>query len=207
MAQRRIAPVVDKHDKQRTYRQQLGRHSRAMREEFYFEALLIDYAILEDRLRSVIYHMGLLANRRSVGIWKKTRPYLLEVVQQYKNEDENDKLGLSNISGKMKIVRSVMRWAAESSTSEDDKYQKILRSQCRKLDLDECIKTLANISNWCDYRNEIVHALMNKNIDSVDAELKNHAEEGLQLARFLDSQERILKQGNKIRKMMNLPLD
>ena len=60
---RMIKPVIDNADKQRTYREHKARYKKAMENEFYFEALLIDYALMEDRLRSMIYHMGFLRDR------------------------------------------------------------------------------------------------------------------------------------------------
>lgn len=41
-SERQIKPVKDNIDKQRTYREHKGRYKRAMENEFYFEALLID---------------------------------------------------------------------------------------------------------------------------------------------------------------------
>lgn len=63
MAERKIAPVKDNLDKQRTYAKQKGRYKSAMSNEFYLEAIMIDYALLEDRFRSMLYHMGFLSNR------------------------------------------------------------------------------------------------------------------------------------------------
>lgn len=45
-----------------------------------------------------------------------------------------------------------------------------------------------------------------KNLDSLSMELKAHAEKGMQLANFFDSQEKLLKRGNKIRKSANLQM-
>ena len=207
MPARKIDAVTDMRDKQRTYGRQLGRHKKAMSEAFYFEALLIDYALLEDRLRSILYHMGLLANRQATGIWKKARPYLQDIVSTYKYDGENSTLGISNISGKMKIVRSVLLWTGSASDDPKHKHLSILQEQCGKLELEKCLVVLGKITDWCAYRNEVVHALMNKNIESMETELQARADEGLKLARFLDSQEKILKQGNRIRKSVNLPMN
>lgn len=49
---KRIASVDNNYDKQMTYREQLGKYKVAMEHAFYFEALLIVYAMMEDRLRS-----------------------------------------------------------------------------------------------------------------------------------------------------------
>ena len=47
-------------DKQETYRTLLSRHKLAMKHGFYFEALLIDYAMLEDRLVAFLWRQGYL---------------------------------------------------------------------------------------------------------------------------------------------------
>ena len=49
--EKQIAAVKDNAEKQEVYRKQLGRYRRALNNEFYFEAMLIVYAMIEDRLR------------------------------------------------------------------------------------------------------------------------------------------------------------
>ena len=67
--------------------------------------------------------------------------------------------------------------------------------------------TIKEIEEWCSYRNEIVHALMNKNLESMESELKEKAEAGMRLASRIDLQERMIKKGNKIRKGINLVIE
>lgn len=55
MSKRMIKPVESNTDKAFTYRQMKGRYIKAISEQFYFETLMIDYAMIEDRLRSFIY--------------------------------------------------------------------------------------------------------------------------------------------------------
>ena len=69
------------------------------------------------------------------------------------------------------------------------------------------MNTLKQIKDWCDYRNEVVHALMNKNIDSLNVELCNKAIEGMQIANKLDTYVRDMKKGNKVRKSANMHID
>lgn len=206
--QRIIKPVTDNMDKQRTYRAHKGRFRRAMENEFFFEALLIDYALLEDRLRSIIYHMGFLKDRAAFRIWKKKAPALRQIVSTYKDNDETVQLGITNISGKAKVVRCVLKWAAYTEGGyQQDKHLLALKSQCEVLDIDGLLCVLDELQNWCAYRNEVIHALMNKNLESLSDELKVYAEVGMQLANFLDNQEKLLKKGNKIRKSANLQMN
>ena len=208
MSERRIAPVADNWEKQLTYQDQMQRYRKAMNEGFYFEALLIDYAMLEDRLRSMLYHAAFFANRDKAGCWKKTKPYFQSFVKQYKNEKENDTLGVTNISGKIKVIRSMLRWVSKAdATSVKDRYLLRLKNQCESMDIGAMLETLDAVQEWCGYRNEIVHALLNKNTVSVYAELEAQAENGMKYARLIDSQERILKKGNVIRRSINAPIE
>ena len=75
------------------------------------------------------------------------------------------------------------------------------------MDIGTLLDTLDAIRQWCDYRNEIVHALLNKNTASVYAELEEQAQNGMKYARLIDSQVRILKKGNLVRKSANAPIE
>ena len=203
--ERQIKPVENNYDKQRTYRQHKGRYKLAIEQEFFFEALLIDYALLEDRLRSIIYHMGFLSDRSSTKVWKKKKEYLQNIVENYKNPKDSVQLGITNITGKIKIVRCVLRWAAYTEGGySQDKHLTMLKSQCESVDVDGVLFALERIEAWCKYRNEVIHCLMNKNLESLSEQLKEKAEEGMDLANYLDAQCRVLKKRNKIRKSANL---
>lgn len=55
---RLIEVVKDGYEKKETYRQQIGKYRKALDNGFYFEAMLITYAMLEDRMRSFLYYIG-----------------------------------------------------------------------------------------------------------------------------------------------------
>ena len=46
-------------EKYRNYKEQFDRLNKALKNEFYLEAIFIEYAILEDRTESVLHHAGL----------------------------------------------------------------------------------------------------------------------------------------------------
>ena len=208
MSERKILPVKNNLDKQRTYAREKARYSAAMKYGFHLEALMIDYALIEDRFRSILYHIGFLPNRNATNVWKKARPYFTEIVQQYKTEKENDSLGMANISGKIKIVRSILLWAANTEGNyQNNQHLILIKSRFEEMDINAFLSTIERIEDWCRYRNEIVDALMNKNLESIESELKIYAETGMHLANYIDSQERMIKKGNKIRKGINLVIE
>lgn len=207
MGKRLIQPVSDNKDKQRTYAENMAKYKKAMTGEFYFEAMLIDYAMLEDRLRSFLYYIALLKDRESYKAdnrFVKTR--IKAIVAEHKDKDENDSLSISSISGKIKIVKSTLRWAINSCVTDNDPYLTILKKQYGDtLDVCDVLNRLSDISDWCAYRNEVIHALLNKNTGSLMKELPLQAERGMELARFMDDQVKKLKKGNVIRRKLKLP--
>ena len=66
------------------------------------------------------------------------------------------------------------------------------------------IAVLDDVDTWRDYRNEIIHGLLNKNVNSVNADLKAKVEDGMSYARFIDSQVKALKRKDNIRKKMKI---
>ncbi len=207
MAERKIQPVQNNQEKQQTYRKLLSKFNRAMDQEFYCEALMIDYAMIEDRLGSMMYHMGFIADRQKTGIWKKSRPYLQTIVSDYKREKEDDTLGTTSLSNKIKIVRSVFLWSAYTEGGyRDNAHLTVLKSQMESIDIANALRVLDAVDAWRPYRNEVVHAMMNKNIFQLEDTLRPYAEEGMKLARDLDSIERMIKSSNRVRRKINLPM-
>lgn len=49
---------IDNMQKYANYKEQMGRLKKAFSNEFYLEAIFIEYAIMEDRLESILRHSG-----------------------------------------------------------------------------------------------------------------------------------------------------
>lgn len=201
MVDRLIQPVADNIDKQRTYRDMLGRHNLAMKYGFFLEAILIDYAMMEDRLRSFIFYIGGLQNRDDLSIKGKAKKYLKRMVLDY---NPKGNLGIKTISGKRQIVRAVLNWEETSYSTDDDRYLRALRADIERLDIGGLLDTLTEIEEWCDYRNECIHSVMNKNMDSLGNEIAQKAEDGMVYARFLDSQVKLLKTRKQARRSLGM---
>lgn len=201
MTQPMIPCVEGNAQKHLTYRENIRRFNAAMQQEFYFEALLIDYAILEDRLSSVLYHIGALDSRTDRKICKKVKNQLRSLVGRYEKGDI--KLTVTTITGKERIVRAISRWAQETAgQSETDKYLALLKEQL--LAAEDFSAVLDDVDDWRSYRNEIIHGLMNKDMQHLQTDLPRRCLEGMQLARALDSQIKIIKKGNRIRRNLKL---
>lgn len=101
---------------------------------------------------------------------------------------------MNKISDKIFIVRTIVLWSSElESLPDESRYLQALRGQCESLDAAALLETLDAIDTWRMYRNEVIHSLMNKRMESVQQKLSEQVEQGVQLARQLDAQVTILK--------------
>lgn len=219
--QRVISPVETMQEKYETYRAEMARLKGALQQGFYFEAMLIEYALLEDRLRSFVYHAGLLQNRKASHllpgknavrkdfnrIAQRVKTWKLEDGKETGNTSNFERLSVNKISDKIFIVRTIVLWSSElESLPDESRYLQALRGQCESLDAAALLETLDGIDTWRVYRNEVIHSLMNKRMESVQQKLSEQVEQGVQLARQLDAQVTILKKNNRIREAARLPI-
>lgn len=203
--EKQIAAVKDNAEKQEAYRKQLGRYRRALNNEFYFEAMLIVYAMIEDRLRSFLYYIGALRKADDPKLNVKQTKAILRRLYFGSDEDAfGQKMDLGQISTKEKLIRNTLTWALEYEGIPEETYLAVLKSEYEGLDIGGLLTTLDQIDIWREYRNEIIHGLLNKNVTSVDAELKSKVEAGMEYARFIDSQVKALKKKNVIRNKMKI---
>ena len=203
----KIGFVDGNKEKQLTYAEQKKRYSLAMKYGFYYEAILIDYALLEDRLKAILYHMGIIAERTDDKIWSKSKPFVKKVVSDAMGEEDAKRLGIRNITAKSKIIKSIIKWVSEEESQETEKRFAVLRKQCESLDAALLLDTLEKIDEWCKWRNEIIHGLMHKKADLVEGVVPKLAASGMEYVTILDAQERIIKKGNQIRKSSHLRID
>ena len=97
-------PEVDNMQKYANYKEQMGRLKKALNSQFYLEAIFIEYAILEDRVESMLRHSGVFRpdkhntlnkklnrlselQRNKTGLAKKYfTEDLLSAIHDWKNE-------------------------------------------------------------------------------------------------------------------------
>lgn len=93
-------------EKYENYKAQMGRLNRAIKEHFYLEALFIEYAVMEDRLESILTHAGVFRADKHDSITKKIRR--LEALCQ------SDKLASKYCSPE--LIHSIMDWKDKRNT-------------------------------------------------------------------------------------------
>lgn len=181
MTKPKIKPAENSKSKGRTYSSLLGNYKKAIREGYYGEAELIVYAYMEDRLKSFIYYCDGLENM------KLNNNVSDKVKSIFPNFDN-----VKDISLKCKLIKKLL------NLSEKDQYKteysieisKIVRAN---IDVKGFKKEITNIFAWCDYRNEHVHAMFNKDLEDLRNNYKAHVEEGYRIARYIDKQVELIK--------------
>ena len=98
---------------------------------------------------------------------------------------------------------AMFNWATECENPVD-KYLVLLKSTIETTDIGAVLETMDNLKGWLKYRNEVIHAVMNKDIDSLFSDLSERVEEGMRYARLIDNQAAILRKKSLIRKRMNM---
>jgi len=208
MRKPQIQTVTDNMDKQRTYAYWKGRYKLAVQHEFYFEALMIDYALIEDRIVSILYHSGVMPNRQTLKMQaKSTKTLLRNILVIYGDFKESNRVELTKLYGKIRVMLAILNWVENVEDDyKENNYLFTLKRQYESVDIGGLRETFDAIKQWSDYRDEIVHAALNKNLEDITDKVAVKVQEGFQYANYLDVQERIIRKGNAIRKAANLPI-
>ena len=174
---------------------------------FYFEALLIEYAMVEDRLRGFLYHSGMLLERNDNKGFGRTKNQILMMLRQFDERKTNT--SITSISAKEDVIRAMLGWyTTHEAAPEDDKYLNALWNQIdKRLDARQVCATLEALDEWREYRNEVIHALMSKSIDAIEEDLPLRCDQGMALVRDMDKYVKQIKYGNYIRRAIRLKAD
>jgi len=201
MSKRIIQPVRDNYDKHDTYANVLGRYKKAIDEGFFLEAILIEYAMLEDRLRSFVYYLGALNDRNSFTIDNEG---FIECMKDTVFTGKELGTSISEISSKRELLSAIAQWcdANKENFTDSDYLETLKYAFVEEVGVADLQEVLSDIKRWCDFRNEVIHALFNKNLDSLYTEVKGYLGNGKKYAEQLDQLMRTLKKG-ELREKIN----
>jgi hypothetical protein len=153
---------------------------------FYFESMFLEYAMMEDRLRSILCHSNLTKTKKSEYLdIPETKQEVINIYNNIYNTDkEIKKLKLNEIRTKIEIIEALIKWTSMNIDSENQ-IQEDLKNKFS--DLEVYIEFFKSLKEWCTYRNHLIHAIFDKNMDSVNEELLSKVHEGKKMAIELKS--------------------
>lgn len=189
-----ITPVEDNFEKGMSYKANIRKYNLAIKKGFYFEAMWIVYALLEDRTSALLYYLGCIdgEKRNAATRTKKIKKQLREVF----NMDENDKYRFDTFSGKCTRITELCTFAKAGGINMSP-YKTDLVKAVEKISSFDFIDELDYLNNeWRNKRNELIHALLNKNDQAVYLEMEHITKMGFEGFRIIDNAVQKIKKMN-----------
>ena len=210
MKEVKITAAANGEEKRNSYAIAKVNYKRAISGGFYGEALLIDYAIIEDRLKSLLYYSGAMIEKNDPKV-EIDNPDFISAYSLTTDDDESgnstDVISVRDISKKIIIIECMLKKLEKYSG--DDEYYLLMK---RAMGSDEIIKTFrTKISKlkkeWLPCRNEIIHGLVNKNVGDLYEKYQNICDRGMEYADYFDNRIRAFKDHANIREFWGLKTD
>lgn len=202
-------------EKQNAYRNEFSRLGKALKDEFFLEAIAIGYAVIEDRLVAFLHHAGIVSRtKENLHINRAVYPYLRILLKK----DEKYTIRIKDISVKVSLICRLLTMTEDEAKAIDDavagKKKKIAahgymldlyRQINQTIDPELIVDIFYDLEPWRTERNQLIHALLNKTVSSSTIAKKKCAEAGVSLARGLDNcLVKPFKEGNKLRKKYHI---
>lgn len=193
-----LKPVIDNMDKNYTYRTLIEQLDKSIEAGFYFESLFLEFAMMEDRLRSILYYSKVIKKKDSeVPNHPETKEEIKNIFfSETTHHPETHKFDFKSIAEKREMVEVLIKWSNKDIESQNQ-IQEDLKMQYQ--DLEMYLPVLDAMKDWCAYRNKLIHAIFDKNIESINIELKDRILDGKIIAAEL----RRLSQTIKNKSTMN----
>lgn len=197
MKDKRLTQYKDGKGKKKAHAYLNRRYKKAIENGFNFEAMMISYNLVEDRLVAFLHYAGVVnRDAEKLTIAKKIRPLIRRVL----NKNEKFRINVSNIGVKLDIIEALTKMECCGDT-----YLTAVKEQLRKtVPIDQLFDVVNQCKKWKDTRNTYVHGLANKNPDEVEQYAKEVAEKGHEISREIDRLVDRFKANNNIRKKFNL---
>lgn len=199
-----IHAVVDNMDKQDVYAKNMDKFKQARNLNFYFESLWILYAMIEDRTSAFLYYIGFTHSTKRSSV-TGTKNIKEEIRSLFQMTGKNYNYRLNTLSGKFDRMQQLIQWAQGQEEPSSD-FQKMLKEKLLALSGNTNFITAVEYLNveWREKRNQLTHALFNKNADAVSEELKELVDKGYSATRSIDSAVKKLRASPNIRKKFNI---
>lgn len=182
--------------KQRSHAYLNKKYNLAMKHGFYFEAIMISYNLVEDRLIAILHYAGVVSrDSEKLSVTRRVK----QSIRNLLHKEERQGIKIYNIEEKLNILDSFI------NTNTDDEYIMAVKDQLVKANcVDELNELIKECRKWKEVRNKYVHGLANKSLESVEQLAAMIAEQGMQIARGLDNCVGRFSRKNNIRKRFRI---
>ena len=173
------------------YAEYKARYGKALRAGCYLVCVFIDYAMMEDRLLSILHHLNIADRTLGEGCRWATSPksrragYRAALSAMISKDGALPRLG--NICTKIDVLETLA--TLRDSDDAREEYEAWLRTVVRdKLEQYEVASLCKALNDWRGKRNNLTHHLFGSNACNYDAEeLRKLAVEGMAFVKSLDN--------------------
>lgn len=208
-------------EKQLVYSTECARLKKAIKSQFYLEAVAISYAIIEDRLIAFLFYAGMVSLKGSEPrVNKAVYPYIRRLM----NKDDDYIIKIKNISVKASLINAMLEMTESDAREIDESvktyiedtlkrkksvarpgYMLDLFLQINGLDRAGLLKTFKELEQWRMERNDLIHALMRNTVDTASISKRDCADKGDAIFREIDNKlVKPFKKHNLLRKKYNI---
>ena len=215
-----MATVLTGKEKQLVYTKEYRQYHKAMRAQFYLEAVSIGYAIIEDRLVAFLHHAGIVSRDKSdLRITTAAYPYIRLLLKK----SEKYSIRVKNLSVKSEIITALLNMSSDRAAKIDAEveayiqtkkrkraiakpgYMQDVYKQLQKIDKHTALTEIARIEGWRVNRNQLIHELMKQTAASAEETKKTCALESYSITRDIDNVlVKPFKDKNRIRRKYNI---
>ena len=207
-------------ERQLAYKHEYKHFQKAIKEEFFLEAIAIGYAIIEDRLVSFFHHAGIVSrNRDNLTVNRSVYPYMRRLLEK----DDNYSIRIKDVSVKIALICKLLCLTEKHAKEIDASVGVYLTEKSRKgivrpgymsdlykhieatIDRELIIDIFYEFEPWRIERNQLIHALLSKTAESSELAKRKCAEKGYDLTRCLDNcLVKPFKASNKLRQKYHI---
>ena len=198
-----IKTVTNVNEKANAITYNWQRYSRAKEAGFYYECLWILYGFAEDRTKAFFYYLGFTSEKKQSSVTGRKK-IKAQVRSIYSMKPEEKNYGFNSFAGKLQRMIELIDWVRTDDGEMSD-YQKAIKRAIGPLAFDDSFRdSLLYLNNtWRDMRNQLTHALMNKDPDAATETVQKLVKNGYPAIRKIDDAVKRLKK-KEIRRKFNI---
>lgn len=187
----KINVVVDNYEKKETYSSLNKKCKMYLENNSYESVLLLSYAMIEDRLLSMLHYFYLIEDKnKCLYPSDYIDGYIRPLLKFKENSKKEEVYKIYNISTKVKLLKLFIN----NNNNEDNVYiNNCYNVIVNKIGEDNYIKYFDDLEDFLKVRNEIIHSSFNKNINDLNIKLELCAKEGYRLSKLISKYVNLIK--------------
>ena len=189
--------ISNANEKNEIYKVLISKYQKAIKHEYHFEAMMILYAIIEDRTTSFLYHIGFTSENEKAKASNTTKQYIISILGSEKKRNNPFK----NLHDKLNSIKIILNYGNKSqcvvgeNTYMSD-LQKFVRIKAKETKTFKKLSdAISELDKFRELRNKLTHDLCNFSYENINI-CTTELDATFKSIRVLDSAIGIIKRKN-----------